>query len=181
MADMHSIPTLLEDLRQQVSSLQRRQSEMGSRVARLDKVTNASKREFIIDTAEAVRGVTDAVADLTEQVGDLLYARQQSAQQSRVEISFLRHQQSAQTQEKAANLLVLAETRALSKCRQRTTPVCPCGQHQGIQFYNGHIIIENMCPQEWWIRQSRVAFEDGKLKQFINTTSCSVYLSAYSI
>ncbi len=77
----------------------------------------------------------------------------------------------------------LANIAYLSTLGQETTFVCPCGTHTGIKFIdnNGIAFVLNMCPMEWWVKQSRLAHFEHRLGQLLVKTSLSDYLSGYKI
>jgi len=41
------------------------------------------------------------------------------------------------------------------------------------------IIMDHLCPKEWWIKQSRLAFENHALTRFVDETPLTEYLAAF--
>jgi len=41
------------------------------------------------------------------------------------------------------------------------------------------IIVDHLCPKDWWIKQSRLAFENRVLMKFVNETPLTEYLAAF--
>lgn len=74
----------------------------------------------------------------------------------------------------------LHKYRGLTAYKQRKTTVCPCGQHQGIEFIkdNGDV-IDHLCPKHWWIMQTWIAMDDKKISAFVNSTPLNWYLGKY--
>ena len=58
---------------------------------------------------------------------------------------------------------------------------CPCGKHRGIKFIDNDTVVELMCPLQWWVRRSWMAFEEGKLSQFLSSTPLQTYIKKFSL
>lgn len=70
----------------------------------------------------------------------------------------------------------------LMRARKTYTAKCPCGQHKGICFSDGDTVLEeNMCPVDWWHKQSHHAFYQGKLGTFMQETPLKKYLKLFEL
>lgn len=69
--------------------------------------------------------------------------------------------------------------RKLDSMKKVITEKCSCGEHVGIRFIdeNGTVVEENMCPLSWWVYKSRLAYLDGTLDEFLDTTPIEKYAS----
>lgn len=66
---------------------------------------------------------------------------------------------------------------------------CPCGKHIGLAIIDdkdekneafGSIVVDNMCPLEYWKIQSLVANKSGKLLEFLRTNPLDKFLGWYT-
>lgn len=69
--------------------------------------------------------------------------------------------------------------RKLDSMKKVIVDKCSCGEHKGIRFVdeNGSIAEDAMCPRDWWIYKSRLAFIDGTFDEFVESTPLEVYLN----
>lgn len=69
--------------------------------------------------------------------------------------------------------------RQLDGMKKVVTEKCSCGEHVGIRFINenGEVVEDNMCPADWWVYKSRLAYLDGELDTFLDTTPIEKYLN----
>jgi hypothetical protein len=69
--------------------------------------------------------------------------------------------------------------RKLDTMKKVITDKCTCGEHVGIRFVdeNGTVVEDHMCPKDWWVYKSRLAYLDGELDTFLDTTPIETYLN----
>lgn len=69
--------------------------------------------------------------------------------------------------------------RQLDGMKKVITEKCSCGEHVGIRFIdeNGTVVEDSMCPADWWVYKSRLAYLDGELDTFLDTTPIETYLN----
>ena len=76
----------------------------------------------------------------------------------------------------------LAYTQRLLRAKQEINPSCPCGEHKGIMFIEREEVLEeNMCPKDWWFKQSNHAYYNGQLSQFMKAYPFNEYLNVYRL
>mgnify|MGYP001825887533 CR=1 FL=1 len=74
----------------------------------------------------------------------------------------------------------LQRYKGLGSYKQRKTPECPCGRHQGIEFINDkEERIDHLCPKHWWVMQTWIAMDDKKIGAFVDSTPLAWYLEKY--
>lgn len=75
----------------------------------------------------------------------------------------------------------LEELKRLSRKQKIKTEACPCGKHKGIRFLDddGETILDEMCPVDWWVRQTWLSFDRGALSDFLGSTPLEEYLRPY--
>jgi hypothetical protein len=68
----------------------------------------------------------------------------------------------------------------LSQAIKVKIDICPCGKHKGIQFRDrDETVLDVMCPVDWWVRQTWLAYEKGTLSRFLKSTPLEKYLVPY--
>jgi len=69
--------------------------------------------------------------------------------------------------------------RSLDGMKKVVVDKCTCGEHVGIRFIDesGTIVESNLCPKDWWIYKSRLAYLDGKLEEFLDTTPIEKFIN----
>lgn len=67
--------------------------------------------------------------------------------------------------------------RSLDEMKKVVVEKCTCGEHVGIRFINdsGEVVEDNMCPLSWWVYKSRLAYLNGTLDEFLDTTPIETY------
>lgn len=74
----------------------------------------------------------------------------------------------------------LSRYKMLDNLTQKKTKECPCGEHLGIEFVteDGER-VDHLCPKHWWVMQTWLANEQGKLSAFVKSTPLDWYLGRY--
>lgn len=69
--------------------------------------------------------------------------------------------------------------RKLDGMQKVVTDKCSCGEHVGIRFVDekGTVVEDNMCPKDWWVYKSRLAYLDGELDKFLDTTPIEKFIN----
>ncbi len=90
----------------------------------------------------------------------------------------------------------LKEAARLATLEREKTPLCPCGKHQGIRLVEEVVqgpweegqaetervvVEENICPVEFWLTLSRLAYTDGLLAAFNREAPLAGFLSEYRL
>lgn len=101
---------------------------------------------------------------------------------NRVDRRAVRLDQEAHERRTKEVLRNLAFIDKLIHAEQQTVDRCTCGRHRGIRFiYHGETLLDNACPVDWWLSQSRYAYNMGTLPTFTTTYPFSEYVDAYSV
>jgi hypothetical protein len=177
---MKTQPTALDVIYQDLQHAEQRIASLAEQVQRLQRLVKYDERAAAVGEKESQEELLCAVARNTELVAQLLAKNRACSELDDPDNMFVFHQVRARCTKSAQKRL--EHIRILSGCRQEITPVCKCGQHRGIRFLNSEgKAIDEMCPQAWWIAQSRLAFEDGRLSQFAKSTPLDKYIRAYKL
>lgn len=158
--DLHHIQSVLSDLESRFAGL--------NRFVRYDEqVAQAEKDEVTTSMVRAMTTNTEAVSELVQVI---------RAERAGDEVPYFGIHKRRRRNEIALRSKHLDY---LTHCKQKVTPVCPCGKHKGIQFLDKGKVVEEVCPKSWWITQSRLAYDDGRLEEFTSSTPLSEYLSRF--
>lgn len=160
--DIHHLQGALTDANAQIARIQR--------VMKLDDLENQA---FIQDRWNNLVGIIENNTEATTAL-----VRKLEPQDGILADDFYRMEKRTKQAQRQKNLRY---ARKLEVCKKKITPECPCGEHKGIRFLDvdGNT-IEERCPKSWWITLSRLAFEDGKLDQFVSSTPLTKYIKAYN-
>lgn len=157
-------------------------SDTASQVQRIQRFMKLDEREWRDDKQRSEVRLLQAVSTLTDAVTALSGAKEYQQEYAVNSISAQCFRNEKVNRSRRASQHV-DETKGLYKCRQELTPTCPCGEHRGLKFTDntGQVVVDNMCPKVWWIKQSHVAFMSGRLTTFVNSMPISVYLKPYKL
>lgn len=166
-------------MQQELLTMQRQNAALATQVQRLQRSINLDEREFAVGQQQSNREVIVTMGKMTEAVGRLI--EQKEKENTREEENVFSLGRSKRAHEVENNL---EHIRRLSYCRQTVVPECDCTEHahKGLRFVDmltGQVLEENMCPKTWWIKQSRLAFKNGNLQEFTESTDLRAYLSMY--
>jgi hypothetical protein len=175
MSSNDTVNSLYQDMMQTektVASLERQ-------VQRLQKAIRIDELEFAVDKQKTQNQLMEAVAvntELTSEVLSLLVDRETDAMYSTLD-----NYRTLRLHGASAHRKRLTHIKALTSCKQKVVPECPCGKHKGIMFLdNNGEEIETRCPESWWLSLSRIAFEEHRLSSFVETTPRNEYLQLYT-
>lgn len=173
----NNVDVIYQDL-QHLASLV---SGLTAQVERIQKVVRIDKQEAETAERKGVGELMQAVAENTNITRAFISEMRKKEREE--ENDYAQRGRVARRRELEKRNAALRQVRLMKSCKQELTKRCPCGQHRGILFstIDGIIIEENMCPKVWWISQSRLAFEEGTLRAFSESTPMSLYLSAYKL
>jgi hypothetical protein len=168
-----ALERMVEDLRRQVISLQ----NQVSRMQRFDH-----KRMKIAET-QVAQAVLQSNLVLSETLGKLVGSQPvQDADFVSLTLDAKSKEQDERRKQIGEVARELAETTRLIRADKETTPVCPCGEHHGIRFVeNGEVLVDSMCPMDWWHKQSNHAYYNGYLGDFMRDNPYKLSLKKYSI
>jgi hypothetical protein len=185
MADsINTTQQAFKDVYDELTRLSATNADLSLQVQRIQRSIKIDEREKEAGQEQSARELTQAVTRLTVAVNQMLI-EQRTAETGEARFNadgVTLHRLNVDRQSRDARKR-LNYIRQLADLRQVDTPKCPCGNHSGIRFVNkqGDIIEDNMCPKEWWIKQSRLAFENGKLDDFVSLIPMKDYLFAYKL
>lgn len=173
---MSQAPTAVDILYQDIQTLERRLADLTSQVQRVQRLVHIDEREAAVADKNSQAELYRAVAKNTDLVAELL-KRQRAADADPLDMRFFHMERQRRSREVRASL---ERIRHLKQCKQEITPCCPCGQHKGIRFVdNAGNSVAEVCPKSWWISQSRLAFEENRLGQFIKSTPLEKYIKPF--
>jgi hypothetical protein len=174
--------TQVQYLLAELDTVKRQLQANNTAVQRIRSLTQVDDKAMLTQAVQNHRDVLEGVSELTYAVNQML---EESGKDPVMELTktsnalyhsmkFVRKQQIRQN---------VDHRRRLSKCRLTKTDVCPCGEHYGIMFTDdeGTVLEENVCPLNWWVAMSRLAFIDGVYSQFLEKLPLSDYLAAYKL
>jgi hypothetical protein len=167
---------------QDITDVRRKLAAQGEQVQRIQRTVRLDEKEFAVGNLQSQRSVLMEVSGLAHAVSALVGQNSDPVAEAEAQSTSYYHQTKAMRQAEVRHNL--NEIRLLARCKIVKLDVpCPCGKHHGLCFTDskGAIIEDNMCPKTWWIKQSRLAFENHSLGQFVNSTPMSAYLEAYTI
>jgi hypothetical protein len=167
-----------EILYQEQQHLEGQYSSLATQVQKLLKIVRYDEKEARVAEQKSSAELLQAVAANTELVSVVLQ-RMEEQQKDPLISNFYPIEKERRTKEVKENLKYV---HFLSTLQQETTPVCSCGKHHGIRFIDseGNVVTE-CCPVEWWVSQSRLAYEDGNLSGFITSTPLDKYIAPYRL
>jgi hypothetical protein len=177
----------LRDLQEEILELRRKQAASDAQVQRIQRTVRVDEREFNIGKMQSERAVLDSVAALTQAVNAMVL--RQEDPQERVDQeghNLWLASKDDRVREVNHHLGELYNLRAIAEtCDVEHTLMCPCGNHQGMRFVDkadhSIVLIDNECPQQWWFSMSRLAFAEGRLKQYNETVKLPDLLSEYNL
>lgn len=134
--------------------------------------------------ARLQRMVYDKPPEEPEPVSDLL-ERNAAALESFNRATSKRHQPDVflalRAEKEQQTRKHLLRYRGYGSYKQKKTKVCPCGDHQGIEFLKDGERIDHLCPKHWWVIQTWVAMDDKKIGAFVDSTPLEWYLGKYKL
>jgi hypothetical protein len=174
-------PDAIQVLHDEIWDLRSKMAAQAEQVQRIQRTSRVDEKEFNIGKMQSERRVLDAVSALTRVVGTMTY--QQVDAQTRCDqqgAAVWQSNKEARQREVRHNI---NHIRYLMSQERQPTYLCPCGQHFGMRFVDslGTVIVDNMCPKDWWISMSRLAFDEGKLSQFNAECKYDDFLAVYKI
>ena len=156
---------LIDVLNQDVQHNQKVISDLNSQVARMQRqLYNQPDKD------------PEPVADLLEANAVALekFVKITSERKEVDHFAVLKQRQISQTNRN------LRKYKGLGSYKQKKTPMCPCGEHQGIEFINNDgDRIDHLCPRHWWVMQTWVAMAEKKIGAFVDSTPLIWYLEKY--
>ena len=184
----NSTEEALKAIWQELTDIRRQQDASSSQVQRLQRYANLDEKEFAVGQLQSERAILNTVSELARAVSAL--TMQQVPEEIKVreagEAVWKSHKIHRQKEvHRSANHL-----RYMVHCKQEPTMMCPCGEHAGIRFTDEHsknpdgsmrIVAENVCPRDWYVSLSRLAFEEGNLSEFLKQNKLGDYLARYKL
>jgi hypothetical protein len=170
--------TAVDVLYQDIIQIEKTVSGLSAQVVRLQRLVNIDKAEAAVGEQRSRTELVTAINNQTDLLTDLLKRETQMSVEDRLVQGYL-----LDKMDRAASVQKgIAYLRYLERCKQTVTDRCPCGQHKGIRFLDkdGNI-IEERCPKSWWVSLSRIAYEDGNLSGFVESTPMETFLKLYGV
>jgi len=174
--------TAVDMLYQDFNKMARRLGDMDSNLQRLNRVAKLDAFDKAQDTqaltmhaVQTMAANTRATTELAGVINEALLPEVMVDKAGNEVSRYHRLQRMRQTQHG------VAYNRRLAACKQTITPVCSCGKHHGIQFIENDVVIDELCPQHWWLKLSRLAYEDHRLGAFMKEKPLSAYLQIFTL
>ncbi len=176
-----STPDAIQIIHDELTDIRSKIADNAVQTERLQRIAQVDLKEMNVGKLQSEQALLRAVRGLTEAVNAQVVSHLSPQERCDLEGNALYQANKASRQAEVRRNV--AHIAYLSTLRQETTFVCPCGRHTGIKFVDdkGTVVVENMCPKEWWIKQSRLAYSKGQLSQFLKDFEYSDYLSSYKI
>lgn len=172
----------IQFLMAELDTVKRQLQANNTAVQRIRSLSQVDEKAMLTQAVQNHREVLGGVSELTDAVNQMLEETGKDPVQELTKTSnALYHSMKfAQAQKVRQNV---DHRRRLSKCRLTKTEVCPCGEHYGIMFTDddGIVLENNVCPLNWWVTMSRLAYIDGVYSQFLENVPLADYLAAYKL
>lgn len=158
---------LIDVLNQDVQHLQKVISDQNTQIAKL-------QRQFYNQDEEAPQETTSEQLDRNAVALEKFIEATSNRKEPDVFLTLRREKESRSRR----NLL---KYKGYGSYKQKKTPVCPCGEHQGIEFLKDGERIDHLCPRHWWVLQTWVAMDEKKIRVFVDSTPLGWYLDKYKL
>lgn len=170
----------IQDIYSYLQDVDRRTAALAGQVQRIHRTVKLDEKEFAVGQQQSQREILLGVSALTETVHALARATNiEGAVESDSQALYWEHKE-RRSREVRKNI---EHIRTLASCTVKVSGrTCPCGEHHGLSFVKNGVVVEgNLCPKTWWIKQSRLALEEGKLGEFVKSVPFEQYNLAYKI
>lgn len=160
-----------------IQQMQRAISDMQSQMMRIWKTTRMDERAVAIEKQENENHLLTLVADNTKVVAELLH-EMRSNRLLESDAGFYAWRKGAERAQYERNA---RRDEMLEGCSQVVVDTCSCGKHKGIRFVDkNEKVVEELCPLNWWVTQSKLAYRAGTLGSFVSSTPLDKYLKQYA-
>jgi hypothetical protein len=166
--------TVVDVLYQDIQHLEKTVAELTAQINRFHRVVKVDEREAAVAEKVSQTELVRAVQHNSVVVSSLLnrMAPDENSLWEDAQRVLARKQDTEKWRR-------LQHIEYLRRCRQEVTPQCACGKHKGIRFLDADVVVDELCPVAWWVKQSRLAFEKGILQQFQQSTPMETYLLSF--
>lgn len=149
----------------------------------LSNQLNKMQKQAFFDTADADNYMKESFGELlnvvsanTQATSQLIGKHKKSEAEEAQEFYRVRKRIDSSSKTEYTKRLVY-----LTTLKQKVSGVCQCGKHKAIHFMDGAETVETMCPVNWWVAQSYMAFVEKRLAQFNQSTPMTKYVQPYLI
>lgn len=162
---------------QDLADYNKKLANIQSQITRIQRVIKIDEKEEVTQKRRSEVMLLNAIESNTEVVNRLV-TKLDGSEDDPLDMSYYKTRRKEEQKKLEDGL---ERIRFLSRCRQKTTEVCSCGEHHGIQFLDDEgNVIEERCPRSWWISMYRLAFSEGRGKEFTNHTPSDKYIGKYT-
>ncbi len=183
-----NVDEAFQSLYEEITDLRRKLADQASQTQRIQRTVKLDEREFNVGKQMSERRLIETVQALTQAVQGMTYREIPEEERVRQEGEQLYQMNKWSRLREVKEHL--QEIERLDRCAQVRTRLCPCGEHAGIMFLGhdekGQVIqeppvVENMCPRQWWFQKSRLEYQRGNLKKYLEVVPFKEYLKEYAI
>jgi hypothetical protein len=171
-------PGTIDVLYQDIQHLERLVGDINNQLTRVNRLIRYDERTAAVEDKQSQTELMQAIRDNTNVVHQMLKKADEDDEAQRPDL-FFRVQRMTDAK---ARWKRLDRIKMLTHCKQEITPECPCGEHKGLRFRDkeGNVVAE-LCPRAWWVSQSRLAFEEKHLSQFVASTPLDKYIKPFTL
>lgn len=178
---------------QDIASLGLKISVVAEQVTKLSRFNKVDELGGAAEESRVRIELLKAMADSTQAVNSLTRSNARVGAELQPDNTIFREQKYRRRLESHSNLRYI---KILADSPQTKIQECPCGNHQGVRFLehidslnidgktvevDHFVVVEELCPKDWWIKQTRIAFEGGYLSKFTKSTPLGLYLEGYKL
>jgi hypothetical protein len=161
------LDAILTSVNSEVSRIKKQVAQAEKLLSRHSELIGLEEKEALLGELRNQSQLTQAITGLVNQLNLDKHHFQPSAYTE--ELAWREAAQDAHARQMFARRMEvdsnIASIRKLSALkRKKAAKVCSCGLHHSIVFLDQEgVVVQEMCPKEWWVKTCRLAFEDGVL------------------